>query len=87
MAKLNEMHFEFLPHQTYSTDLEPSDHYLLADIKKMLKGKRFLSNEEVIAETNAFCGGTDKSYFKKLIEMLEKRSIECITLDGDYVNE
>ena len=47
MAKLHELHFELLPHPPYSTDLASSDYYLLADLKRMLLGKRFGSNEEV----------------------------------------
>jgi len=39
----------------YSSDLAPSDYYLFPNMKKWLAGRRFYSNEEVIAETNAFC--------------------------------
>lgn len=31
MAKLQELHFELLPHPPYSPDLAPSDYYLLSD--------------------------------------------------------
>ena len=48
MAKLNELSFELLPHPPYSPNLAPSDYYLFADLKKMLQGKRFYSNEEVV---------------------------------------
>ena len=51
----------------------------------MLQGKRFGSNEEVIVETVAYFEDKDKSFYKKGIEMLEKRWNECITLQGDYV--
>ena len=53
MAKLHELHFELLLHPPYSPDLAPSDYWLFADLKRMLQGKRFGSNEEVIFETNA----------------------------------
>jgi len=43
--------FELLPHPPYSPDLAPSDYWLFADLKKMLQGKRFGSNDEVIAAT------------------------------------
>jgi histone-lysine N-methyltransferase SETMAR len=87
MAKLHELHFELLPHTPYSPDLAPSDYYLLADLKRMLQGKRFGSNEEVIAETEGYFEAKDKSFYKKCIELLEKRGNECITLEGDYVDE
>ena len=77
MAKLNELSFEFLPHPSYSPDLAPSDYYLFAELKKMLQGNRFYSNEEA----------KDKSSYKKGIEMLEKRWTDCVAFEGDYVDE
>ena len=53
----------------------------------MLQGKRSGSNEEVIAETEAYYEAKDKSFYKNGIEMLEKRWNECITLEGDFVDE
>ena len=87
MAKLHELGFELLPHPPYSPDLAPSDYWLFADLKKMLQGKRFVSNDEVIAETNAYFGAKNKSFYTPVIEKLEKRWNECISLEGDYVNE
>ena len=87
MAKLNELSFELLPHPLYLPDLAPSDYYLFADLKKMLKGKRFYSNEEIITETNAYFEGKDRSFYKKGIEMLEKRWTDRVAFEGDYVYE
>ena len=53
----------------------------------MFRGKRFGSNEEVISETEAYFEAEDKSFYKKGMELLEKRWNQCITLEGDYVNE
>jgi transposase len=87
MAKLHELGFKLLPHPPYSPDLAPSDYYLFAGLKKMLARKRFSSNEEVIAETEAYFEAKDKSFYKKGIEMLERRWTDCITLEGMYVDE
>lgn len=87
MAKLNELHFQLLPHPPYSPDLAPSDFYLFARLKQMLAGKRFRSNEEVTAETEAYFEELDKSFYKKGIEMLERRWTDCISLKGNYVDE
>ena len=57
------------------------------DLKKMLEKKRFGSNEEVITETEAYFESKGESFYKKGIEMLEKRWNECITLEGNYVDE
>ena len=87
IAKLHEFHFELLPHQPYFQDMAPSDYWLFVDLKRMLQRKRFGSNEKVISETEAYFEVKDKSFYKKGIELLEKRWIQCITLEGDYVDE
>ena len=53
----------------------------------MLQGKRFYSNEEVITKRNAYFDDKDKSFYKKGIEMLEKRRTDCVAFEGDYVHE
>jgi hypothetical protein len=55
-AKLHELGHELLPaHPTYSPDLAPSDFFLIAGTSKecLLES----TNEEVIAETEAYFGG------------------------------
>ncbi|EFN64908.1 Histone-lysine N-methyltransferase SETMAR, partial [Camponotus floridanus] len=63
VAKLHELRYELLPHPPYSPDLAPCDFFLFPNMKKWLAGKKFSSNEEVIAETEAYFGEFDKSYF------------------------
>ena len=87
MVKLNDLRFELLPHSPYSPDLAPSDFYLFADLKKMLQGKRFSSDDEVITATEAYFEAKDKSFYKKAIDSLEKRWNDCIVIEGDYVDE
>ena len=87
MAKLHELYFELSPHPPYSPDLAPSDHWLFADLKRMLQGKRFSSSKEVILDTEAYFDAKDKSFYKKGIELLEKHWNQFITLKGDYVDE
>ena len=71
MAKLHEFHFELLPQPLYSPDLAPSDNWLFVDLKRMLQGKRFGSNEDMILETEAYFEVKDKSFYKKGIELFE----------------
>jgi len=85
MAKLHELGFELLPHPPYSPDLAPSDYFLFADLKRMLSGKKFKTNDEVIAETETYFEAKDKSYYKNGIEKLEDRYNRCIALEGNYV--
>ena len=86
MAKLHELHFKLLLHPLCSPDLAPSDYWLLADLKRILQGKRFDSNEQVILETEVYFEAEDKSFYKKGAKLLEKHWNLCITL-GDYVDE
>lgn len=86
-AKLMEVGFQLVSHPPYSPDLAPSDYYLFPNMKKWLAGKRFYSNEEVIAETNAYFTDLDKSYYSEGINKLEHRWTKCISLSGDYVEK
>ena len=67
--------------------MAPSDYWLFADHKRIIHRKRFGSNDEVILETEAYFEAKDKLFYKKGIELLEKRWNQCITLEGDYVDE
>jgi [histone H3]-lysine36 N-dimethyltransferase SETMAR len=48
-AKLHELGYELFSHPPYSPDLAPSHFFLFADLKRMVAGKKFRTNEEVIA--------------------------------------
>ena len=87
MVKLKYLRFELLPHPPYSPDLAPSDFYLFADLKKMLQGKRFSSDDEIIAATEAYFEAKDKLFYKKGIESLGKRWNDCIAMEADYLDE
>lgn len=87
MAKLFELRYELLPHPTFSPDLAPGDFFLFPNLKKSLAGKRYRSNEEVIAATEDYFAALDKSYFSEGLKRLEYRWVRCIELKGDYVEE
>ena len=53
----------------------------------MLQGKRYTSDDEVIAVTETYFKAEDKLFYKKGIESLEKRWNDCIAMGGDYVGE
>ena len=86
-AKLFDLLYEILPHPPYSPDLAPSDYFLFPNMKTSLGGKRFLSNEEIIAAKNEYFEGFDKSYFLEGIKKLQYRYNKCIQLKGDYVEK
>ena len=49
-----------------------------------LRGKRFSSNEEIIAATNEYFEEFDQNYFLESIKKLEYRYNKCIQLKGHY---
>ena len=65
VVKLNKLSFELLLHPSYSPDLAACDYWLFTGLEKMLQGKRFSSNEEVIVETEAYFKSKDESFYKK----------------------
>ena len=81
MAKVHELHFELLLHQPYTLYLGSSDDCLCAELRRILQGKRFGSNEEVISETEAYFVANDKSFYKKGIELFKKRWNQWMTLE------
>ena len=82
-AKLFDLRYEILPHPPYSPDLAPSDYFLFPNMNTWLGGKRFASNEEIIAATNKYPQGFDKNYFLDGIKKLGFRYNKCIQLSGD----
>lgn len=84
MAKLHELDFELLPNPPYSPDLAPGDFFLFSDLKRMLAGKKFSADEEVIAETEAYFEAKDK-YYKNGIEILYDHYNRCIAVEGNYI--
>jgi len=87
MGKLRDLKYELLEHPPYSPDLVPSDFHLFPNLKKFVAGKRFLSNEEMIAAVNAYFEGFPKTHFRDGIKLLEKRWKKCIEVKGDYVEK
>ena len=87
MTKLHEFHFDLLSHPPHLLDLAPIDYCLFADLKRMLLGKRCVSNKEMMSETEAYFEAKDKSLYKNGIELLDKHWNRCFTLEGDYIDE
>ncbi|CAK1586949.1 unnamed protein product [Parnassius mnemosyne] len=65
--------------------MAPSDFFLFSDLKRMLAGKKFKADEEIISETETYFEAKHKSYYKNGIEKLKHRYNQCIALDGNYV--
>jgi len=61
--KLAYLGFHFLDHPPYSQDLASSDDHLSLGLKKQMKGRRFSSEEEVIAAAETCLDGKCTDFF------------------------
>ena len=86
-AKLVELGYELLPHPPYSPDLVPCNSFLFPNLKKLLAGEKFESNEEVISATEAYFADLQKTYFSDWFKKLEHHWVKCVELKGDYVEK
>ena len=87
MAKINELHYELLPHPPYSPDLAPSDFHLFPKLKNFLGGRKFETNDAVIAAVEEYFAGLEETHFMEGITALERRWTKCVELKGDYVEK
>ena len=69
--KLFDLRYEILLHLPYSPDLALSDYFLFPNMKTWLGGKRFSSNEEIIAVTNEYFEGFDNNNSLEGIKKLQ----------------
>jgi len=69
MAKFNEFYYELLPHP----HLAPCGYFLFLNLKKWFGGKRFITREQLIAETEAYFERLDKLYYSDDLKKSENR--------------
>ena len=85
MDVLQQLGFQCLDHPPYSPDLAPSDYFLFPNLKKSLKGRRFLTDAEVIAAAEGFLYDQASDFFLDGLQKLQKRCAKCVELRGEYV--
>jgi len=76
--------FQCLDHPLYSPDLAPSAYHLFPRLKKLLKGRHFSFDAEVIAAAETWLGGQPSEFLNGL-EKLEQQAKKCIELRGECV--
>ncbi|KAG5309957.1 SETMR methyltransferase, partial [Acromyrmex insinuator] len=82
--KVHILFKELFSHPAYSPDLVSCDYFLFPNhLKKWFGGKRFTIREQLIAETEAYFEGLDKSYYSDGLKKLENHWIKCIELKED----
>jgi len=83
--KLAYLGFHCLDHPPYSLYLAPSDYHLFPGLNKQLKGRRFLSDTEVIATVETRLDRQPSEFFLSGLQKLEQWAKKCIELYGEYV--
>lgn len=84
---LGECNFSELDHPPYSPDLAPSDFFLFRNLKKHLRGRHFLDDNELKEAVDAYFEDQEKSFFSTGIKSLQDRWRKCIEVSGDYVEK
>jgi len=51
---IQRLRYELLPHPAHLPDLAPCGYFLFLNLKKWFGGKRFITREQLIAETEAY---------------------------------
>jgi histone-lysine N-methyltransferase SETMAR len=73
-----------LPHPPYSSDLAPSDFFLLPKMKLQLKGRRFDRVEEIQRESQNVLGTLREQDFQHMFQQWQWCWDQCVTAQGDY---
>ena len=83
-AAIRNAKFVQLDHPAYSPDLAPSDFFLFRDLKKYLRGQRFGTREELIAQTENWFDKRPSDYYESGLKMLPVRWNKCFVNNGAY---
>src|SRR5215813_13513320 len=86
-AAIRQCGFQQLNHPPYSPDLAPSDYFLFRVMKKILRGKRFSSDEEFKEAVTTRFEEQSKFFFSRGIKSLQQKWAKCIELLGDYIEK
>ena len=84
LLRLKAVSRSFL-HPLYSPDLAPSDFYLFPNLKTILCGRNFWSNEGVIDAVDKYLGDQEDGFHFEGISKLEQRWRNYIEAKGDYI--
>ena len=87
MAALRDCGFEEINHPPYSPDLAPSDYFLFRNLKKHLRGYRFLDDNELKEAVNQWFGDQTSDFYLSGITSLQMKWRKCVELRGDYIEK
>jgi len=72
------------PHPLYSPDLEPCDFFLFPKMKFKLKGRRFDTIEDILAETQKVLDTLTEKNFQDAFQKWRRQWDRCLHAGGNY---
>jgi transposase len=69
----------------YSPDLAPCDYWLFSHVKEHLRGKRFVSEDNINTAVTASLKRPSKNEYRAAIDRLPSRWEKCVDSAGDYI--
>ncbi|GBP95891.1 Histone-lysine N-methyltransferase SETMAR [Eumeta japonica] len=84
---LKDTGFSEIDHPPYSPGLAPSDYFLFSNLKKELRGRRFVDDNQMKMAVEIHFDCKEKEYFLGGLKALYARCEKCISLEGDYIEK
>jgi transposase len=73
-----------MPHPPYSPDLAPSDFFLFPKMKLKLKGRRFVTIEQIQAESQRVFDSLTEKDFQETFQKWRSLWDRCLHAGGNY---
>ncbi|GBP16147.1 Histone-lysine N-methyltransferase SETMAR [Eumeta japonica] len=84
---LKDTGFSEIDHPPYSPDLAPSYYFLFSSLKKELRVRRFVDDNQMKMAVESHFDCKEKEYFLGGLKALYTRCEKCISLEGDYIEK
>ncbi|KAJ4430669.1 hypothetical protein ANN_19260 [Periplaneta americana] len=78
--------YQILPPDVCSPDMAPSDFFLFPQMKKLLLGRHFQNDDEVIFEVERFLNSRNADFYNQGLRQVIHRE-KCVALKGEYVEK
>ncbi len=76
-----------LSHPPYSPDLAPSDYYLFRHLKQHLRGRHFVTKDELATTVNNYFQLQTAEFYEKAFLDLVRRWTKCVDQAGSYIEK
>ncbi|XP_046659139.1 histone-lysine N-methyltransferase SETMAR-like [Homalodisca vitripennis] len=84
---LDGFKWDVFNHPAYSPDLAPSHYHLFPELKKMLGGQTFRTDDALRDAVKTHLKSLAANFYEEDIKKLVPRYEKCLNLNGDYVEK